>query len=277
MQVRILGPFEVLATDGTKVLLPPSQARLLARLVVSANRIVSADRLIDDMWDGSPPREADSTFRAHLSKLRKALAERERIVAEAGGYRLVVAADESDVSQFEAALAVARRESQRGDLSRAAVSFRRALGLWRGTVLAGLSDLPWVQAYAAELEEERVAATEEMVEARLAAGDHGGVVGELEALTQAYPYRERLWAARMLALYRCGRQVEALRAYECLRVNLRDELGIEPSREVGQLERAILAHDPSLANRGGGPGHATRRKLPVQRSSFVGRQVERTR
>ena len=275
MRVRLLGPLEAVGNDDRVVALPPSLARLLARLAVSANRVVSVERLIEDLWEGSSRPEAASTLRAHVSKLRKALADRAAIVAEAGGYRLVLDPGESDVSDFDAVLSVARGQAQDGDPSGAAQSFARALGLWRGPVLAGLSDASWVHSYAVRLDEDRAAAAEEMVEARLAAGQHGLVIGDLESLTQAHPYRERLWAARMLALYRGGRQVDALRVYQQLRVTLGEDLGIEPSRELRQLEAAILAHDPNLAYPGGGRDSGVRRKLPVPRSSFVGRQVER--
>ena len=248
MRVRLLGLLEVVGDDDSVIALPPSQARLLGRLAVSANRVVSVDRLVEDLWGGSSPPEAASTLRAHVSKLRKALVRREAIVAEAGGYRLVLNPGESDASDFDAALSAARRQAQSGDPSGAAQSFAQALGLWRGPVLAGLSDASWVRAYAVRLDEDRAAAAEEMVEASLAAGQHAMVVRDLEVLTNTYPYRERLWAARMLALYRTGRQVEALRVYQQVRSNLRDELGIEPSGELRQLEAAILAHDPNLAS-----------------------------
>jgi predicted ATPase/DNA-binding SARP family transcriptional activator len=261
--------------DDLIVALPPFQARLLARLAVSANHVVTVDRLVEDLWEGSAPPEAASTLRAHVSKLRKALVGRQMIVAEAGGYRLVLNPGESDVSDFDAALSIARRKAHDGDPSAAAESFTRALGLWRGPVLADLPDAGWVAAYAVRLDEDRAAAAEEMVEARLAAGQHGLVVGDLEALTHAYPYRERLWAARMLALYRSGRQVDALRVYQQLRMTLVEELGIEPGSELRRLERAILAHDPNLAYPDVWRAHEVRRKLPVPRSSFVGRQVER--
>jgi predicted ATPase/DNA-binding SARP family transcriptional activator len=275
MRVRLLGPLEVVGDDDRVIALPPSQARLLARLAISANGVVSADRLIEDLWEGSMPPEADGTLRAHVSKLRKALVRRETIVADAGGYRLVLNSGESDVGDFDAALSVARRAVHAGDPSGAAQSFTQALGLWRGPVLGGLSDASWARAFAARLDEDRAAAVEEMVEARLAAGQHALVVADLEVLTRAHPYRERLWAARMLALYRSGRQVDALRVYQQVRSNLRDELGIEPGSALGQLEAAILAHDPNLDCQAGGPDPGLRHKLPAPRSSFVGRGAER--
>jgi predicted ATPase/DNA-binding SARP family transcriptional activator len=275
MRVRLLGYLEVEGDDARVIALPPSQARLLARLAVSANRVVSVERLIEDLWEGACPPEAATTLRANVSKLRKALVRREVIVAEAGGYRLALNPGESDVSDFDTALSAARREAVGGDPSGAARSFTQALGLWRGPVLAGLSDASWVRAYAVGLDEDRAAAAEEMVEARLAAGQHAMIIRDLEVLTQTHPYRERLWAARMLALYRSGRQVEALRVYQQVRSNLRDELGIEPSSELRHLEAAILAHDANLAYQDAGRDPEVRLKLPVPRSSFVGRQVER--
>jgi predicted ATPase/DNA-binding SARP family transcriptional activator len=275
MRVRLLGALEVVGDDGCVIALPPSQARLLARLAVSANRPVSAERLREDLWEGSSPPEAATTLRANVSKLRKALVRRELIVAEAGGYRLALKPGESDVGDFDAALSTARREARAGDAVGAARSFTQALGLWRGPVLEGLSDASWVRACAVRLDEDRAAAAEEMVEACLGAGQHAMVVRDLEVLTRTHPYRERLWAARMLALYRSGRQVEALRVFQQVRSNLREELGIEPSSELRQLEAAILAHDPGLAYQDAGRDPGVRHQLPVPRSSFVGRQAER--
>ena len=151
MRVRLLDSVEVVGDDDRTVALPPSQERLLARLAVSANRVVSVDRLVEDGWEGSSPPEAASTLRANLSKLREALVRREVIVAEAGGYRLILDPGESDASDFDAALSLARRQADGGDPSGAAQSFTQALGLWRGPVPGGHVRRRLVRAYAVPL------------------------------------------------------------------------------------------------------------------------------
>jgi len=246
MQVRVLGPLEIVGGDGDTVSLEGTQGRLLGRLVLSANQVVSADRLIEDLWEGSPPPTALATLRTHISRLRRTLADPQRIIQEAGGYRLVLDADECDIAVFETTLAAARRLVREGDPLAGAASFADALALWRGPVLAGLTDAAWLRARTLRLDDARVAAAEEWLEARLAAGEHVQLAGELEVMTGDHPLRERLWGARMLALYRSGRQAEALQVYQSLRAHLVEELGIEPGAALSDLEAAILRHDPKL-------------------------------
>jgi len=246
MQVRVLGPLEIVGGDGDTVSLEGTQGRLLGRLVLSANQVVPADRLIEDLWEGSPPPTALATLRTHISRLRRTLADPQRIIQEARGYRLVLDADECDIAVFETTLAAARRLVREGDPLAGAASFADALALWRGPVLAGLTDAAWLRARTLRLDDARVAAAEEWLEARLAAGEHVQLAGELEVMTGDHPLRERLWGARMLALYRSGRQAEALQVYQSLRAHLVEELGIEPGAALSDLEAAILRHDPKL-------------------------------
>ena len=284
MQVRVLGPLEMVSRDGDTVSLEGTQGRLLGRLVLSANQVVPADRLIEDLWEGSPPPTALATLRTHISRLRRILADPQRIVQEASGYRLVLDAGECDIAIFEATLAAARRLVQEGDPAAGAASFADALGLWRGPVLAGLTDAAWLRARTLRLDDARVVAAEEWLEARLAAGDHGQLVGELEVMTSEHPLRERLWGARMLALYRSGRQAEALQVYQSLRAHLVEELGIEPGAVLSELEGAILRHDPDLDFEPCGQGRPREAQagipLParaglVPSSGVVGREAER--
>ena len=284
MQVRVLGPLEIVGGDGDTVSLEGTQGRLLGRLVLSANQVVPADRLIEDLWEGSPPPTALATLRTHISRLRRTLADPQRIIQEAGGYRLVLDAGECDIAIFEATLAAARRLVQQGDPAAGAACFADALGLWRGPVLAGLTDAAWLRARTLRLDDARVVAAEEWLEARLAAGDHAQLVGELEVMTREHPLRERLWGARMLALYRSGRQAEALQVYQSLRAHLVEELGIEPGAALSELEGAILRHDPDLdfePCRQGRPREAQAGiPLParaglVPPSGVVGREAER--
>jgi DNA-binding SARP family transcriptional activator/class 3 adenylate cyclase len=249
MEFRILGPLEVV-DDGRSRALGGSQERaLLALLLLSANRVVSGERLAEDLWGDHPPDGAAQALRVGVSRLRKALREVGGdgvLVTRAPGYLLGVDPEHLDAARFEALLAKGRDQAAAGQHQEAAVTLREALALWRGPVLADLADAPFARAEAARLEEARLAATEGRVEADLACGRHAELAAELDALTRAHPLREGLWAQRMLALYRSGRQAEALRAYQDLRLLLGEELGIEPSAPLRRLESAILRHEGEL-------------------------------
>lgn len=235
MEFRILGPLEVVH-EGRPVVLGGARERaLLALLLLSANRVVSSERLVEDVWGGSPPEGAAQALRACVFRLRRALRAAggdDVVLTRPAGYLVHVDPDALDAARFEALVARARAQMEGGDHAGAAETFRQALALWRGPALADLPDAPLARAEATRLEEARLAATEERIEADLACGRHTELVGELEALTRAHPLRERLWAQRMVALYRAGRQAEALRAYQELRRLLGEELGIEPSEAV---------------------------------------------
>ncbi len=249
MEFRILGPMEVVH-DGRPVVLGRSRERaVLALLLASPNRVVSAERLADDLWGGDPPEGAAHSLQVFVSRLRKALREAGGdgvVVTRPPGYVALVAPEHLDAARFEALVAAARRQSGAGAAAEAAATLRTALALWRGPALADVADAPGARAEAARLEDARLAALEERIDAELACGRHGELTAELEALTREHPLRERLWGQRMLALYRAGRQVEALRAYRDLRALLAEEVGLEPSPALVALEAAVLRQAPDL-------------------------------
>jgi DNA-binding SARP family transcriptional activator len=214
---------------------------LLALLLLHANRVVSRDRLIDALWDGSPPETASTALQVHVSQLRKALGH-DAIVTEAPGYMVRVEPGALDLERFELLL----EDAQGQDAETAAERLREALALWRGPPLADLDDSV-ARAERAQLEERRASALEQRIEADLELGLHTELVPELETLVREDPLRERRRAQLMLALYRSGRQADALDTYRSGRKLLADELGLEPGGELRQLEKAILEHDATLA------------------------------
>jgi DNA-binding SARP family transcriptional activator len=232
MEFRILGPLEV-RDDGQAVELGAGKPRaVLAVLLLNANRVVSSDTLIESLWGERPPATATKALQIYVSQLRKQLG-RERIVTTSPGYELRLEPDELDLVRFEQLVAG-------GD-------YRAALALWRGAPLADFAYEPFAQSEIARLEELWLATVESRIEADLGANRHASVVGELEALVRQYPLRERFRAQLMLALYRSGRQAEALDAYQAGRALLSEQLGLEPGPELRELQRAILAQDPALS------------------------------
>ncbi|MEW6473927.1 MAG: BTAD domain-containing putative transcriptional regulator [Actinomycetota bacterium] len=281
MEFRILGPLEVVEGNQTVTLGGSRERALLALLLLSPNEVVSSDRLIDDIWGDRPSPGAIHTLRVTMSRLRKALGVTGGegfLVTRAPGYLARVGPAELDTARFAALVARGRDEAARGDHERAATTFSEALGLWRGPALADLADgFLFARVAAGRLEETRLSALEERIDADLARGRHRDVLPELEALTRTHPLRERLWGQRMLALYRAGRQAEALRAYQELRTALRHDLGIEPHASLQRLETAILRHQPELELAAAPPGPST---VPVPSlltdvgRIFVGRDEE---
>ena len=245
MQIRLLGPVELCAADGTSVPLGGAKERaLLAALALSAGEAVPPSRLIDALWGDEPPRTASATLRSYLSRLRKTLAQGGiELVSSPAGITLKAQAGAIDVAAVEADAAAVRSARRPAD---AAELLARCLGRWRGASLGDVAELPFAVADAARLDEFRLNLLEQRVDADLACGRHGELTGELEAACEANPYRESLWAAWMLALYRCGRQADALRVYGQLRARLVEDLGIEPSPTVRDLESAILSQSRSL-------------------------------
>jgi len=259
VEFRILGPLEVVEQGRPLPLGGPRQRALLALLLTRANEVVSADRLIDELWPERPPATAGNALQYHVSQLRKALAPAEVVLTQEPGYLVRVGRDELDLSRFERLVA----ESEGASPERAASLLHQALALWRGAALGDLADEPFAQPEIQRLEELRLGALERRIEADLVLGRHGDVVAELEGLTRRHPLRERLRAQLMRALYGSGRQAEALEVYRETRSLLVDELGIEPSAALQELEQAVLRHDPSLApredvrsTRGSSPGRA---------------------
>jgi DNA-binding SARP family transcriptional activator len=240
MEFRILGPLQVLDEGRELPLGGAKQRALLVLLLLDPNRVVSRDRLIDELWGTSPPDTARTALQVYVSQLRKALG-RDLILTQPPGYLIRVSDGELDLHRFERLVATARAEEP----AEAARLLREGLALWRGAPLAELSD-SFARAERARLDEQRLAALEQRIETELALGRHAELVPELEGFVREQPLRERLRGQLMLALYRCGRQADALEVYRTGRRLLDVELGLEPDDELQRLEKAILNHDPSL-------------------------------
>jgi YVTN family beta-propeller protein len=248
LQFRLLGPLEAWRDGAILDLGARKQRAVLALLLLSANRVVSTERLIDELWGDSPPETARSALQVYVAGLRKALGdEGSALRTSAPGYVLDVKPGALDLDRFTALRAEADAAD---DEERRAEVLREALELWRDAPLADLSDEPFVATVVARLEEQRLEALEHRIDADLALGRHAGLVPELEALVAERPYRERPRAQLMLALYRSGRQADALRAYQTARRTLDDDLGLEPGPELRELEAAILRHDDGLSLNG---------------------------
>jgi DNA-binding SARP family transcriptional activator len=237
MEYSVLGPLEVRSDGETIPIGSAKQRAVLAVLALEAGRVVPVERLIDELWGDSPPATATTALQVYVSKLRKTLGDR-AIETRSPGYLLRCAPDELDLRRFERLTAEARN----AEPERAAALLGEALALWRGSALADV-DLPLESA---RLEELRLAAQEQRIDADLARGRSAELVGELETLVSAHPLREPFRAQLMLALYRAGRQAEALEAYRDARAALVEQLGIEPSQRLQQLEQAILRQDATL-------------------------------
>jgi predicted ATPase/DNA-binding SARP family transcriptional activator len=231
MEFRILGPLEVLSDGRALNLGGQKQRALLAALLIDANRAVPSDRLIDALWEEEPPRTAHKALQVYVSQLRKLLGK-ERLQTKAPGYLLQVEEGELDVERFQ----LLHQEGRHAE----------ALSLWRGGPLADLAHQRFARSEIAHLEELRFACLEDRIDLDLAAGRHVELVGELDALVKEHPLRQRLRAEMILALYRSGRDAEALDVYQDARRALVEELGIEPRRELRDLQQAILNQDPSL-------------------------------
>jgi DNA-binding SARP family transcriptional activator len=280
VEFQILGPLEV--RDGNRVLpVGGGQRRaLLALLLLSVNETVSRDRLMYHLWGEHPPSTAAKALQGHVSALRKLL-EPDRapgtggrvLVTRGGGYELRLEDERLDLERFERLRNEGRRALAEGDPVRAASRLREALALWRGPPLADFAYEPFAQTEIARLEELRLTTLEDRLEADLASNAHGELVGELEALVREHPLRERLRGQLMLALYRAGRQAEALDVYQASRQALVEELGIEPGRRLRELHQAILRQEPGL-------DRATTAEAPPKvgtdtaRGVFVGREAE---
>ena len=270
-QFRILGAVEVLV-DGTPAALgAPKQRAVLAMLLVNRRRVVSADALVDGLWGESPPASAVQSLQVYIHGLRRAVGA-ERIETAGRGYRAAVSEDELDLDRFERGLERGRAALEAGRAEDATDELRQAMALWRGSALADLPEESRRAAEADRLDELRLTALELRYDAELASGRHDAVVAELEALTAEHPYHERFLEQRVLALYRCGRQADALEVYREARRTLSEDLGLEPSRALQELERAVLRQDPSLA----APPAPTRstRPLPTPPTALVGRRLE---
>ena len=282
MDFRILGPLEVVDGDAVLSLGGGKQRALLAVLLLSANDVLSADRLIEDLWGERAPASGRAALQVRISQLRKALGPAgAQLLTRPPGYVLQIDPERLDAHRFERLLDAADGAPP----ERAAATLREALALWRGPALADLAYESFAQPAARRLEELRLAAVENRVEAESALGRHSDLVGELETLVAKHPSRERLQGQLMLALYRCGRQVDALEVYQRTRRHLALELGLEPGPALRTLQQDILGHAPSLrapstglsAPRGpGGPDGAMTvedRGLP-RAEALIGRERE---
>lgn len=243
VRYRVLG--SVTATvDGEPAALGGPKARaLLAFLLVDAGRVVTDRRLIAGIWGDDALDGTHHAIQNHVSRLRRAIDD--EIVRDGGGYRLDVDPMAVDAHRF-VSLAAAGRDRLADAPAAAATLFRDALALWHGEPFADLDDVPGLRAEVRRLDAARLAAVEDRVQADLDSGRHADVVVELEGLIREHPFRERLYGMHMLALYRAGRQAEALDVFQRARKALADELGIDPSPELAELHNRILAHDPGL-------------------------------
>ena len=257
IEFRVLGSLEVVEGDRPVALGGPQQRALLAVLLVHRGESVSSDRLIDALWGEQAPASAVKIVQGYVSNLRRVLGDG-LLVTRGGGYLLQAEPGQTDLDRFESLVAEGRRALQEGDAPTAAARLRDALGLWRGPPLADLAYESFAQAEIARLEESRLAALADRIDAELALGEHARLVGELEALVREHPLRERLVGQLMLALYRSGRQADALETYRRAREWL-SELGLEPGPALRELEQSILRQDQSLA--------FTRTAPPDERSS----------
>jgi DNA-binding SARP family transcriptional activator len=259
MDFRLLGPLEVV-DDGRSIAVGHGKRRsLLALLLLHPNEVITAERLIDALWGEAPPATAAKSLHVYVSQLRRELghdaasANGGVLVTSGNGYAARVGSEDIDTQRFERALADGLRARGGGDARRASAKLNEAIAMWRGPALADLAYEPFAQQEIARLEELRLVAVEGRIDADLDLGCQAELVGELEALVREHPLRERLRAQLMLALYRCGRQAEALDVYRDARTLLVSELGLEPGPELRELEAKILDHSPELAPPGRGP------------------------
>ncbi|MGI5165791.1 BTAD domain-containing putative transcriptional regulator [Spirillospora sp. CA-253888] len=264
MRFGVLGPLAVWTAEGEPVAVPEAKVRaLLADLLITPGRPVPVDRLVEDLWGDRPPRNPTGTLQARVSQLRSALGDRSLVVSRPPGYALEVAADAVDAGRFTALVAQARRA---GDPRARSELLTDALALWRGPAFADFADLEFARPAITALEEQRLTAREEQAEARLELGEHAVLADELAPLVVEHPLRERLRAAHLLALYRAGRQTEALAGYADVRARLADELGLDPGPELAALHQAILEQSPGAAAPPGSRGN-----LPAVLGELVGR------
>jgi predicted ATPase/DNA-binding SARP family transcriptional activator len=299
MEFLVLGPIEVREEDRVIPLGGAKQRALLAALLLHANEVVSRDRLIDGLWGEQPPATATHTVETYVSRLRRALHDAENhdvLVTRPPGYLVRIDREELDLKRFERLAWEGRQALTEGNPRDGGELLRQALALFRGPPLNDVAFFPFAQVEVDRLEQMRLAALEDRMEANLAVGRSAELVGELEALVNAYPLRERLWAQLMVALYRARRQADALEAYRRARQYLVEELGVDPSPTLRRLEQAILLHDVTLELSPGAESLVTgthpffestavvkpappippgvNANLPRPASSFVGRERE---
>jgi predicted ATPase len=269
LEIRLLGPFEVIVAGKAADVRGAKRQALVAFLALRTGRVVAAETLVEALWGSDLPAAPRNAVQHHVTRLRRALGP-EAIRLAPDGYALEGAV--FDALQFEELLASARAALRAGDPRSAAETVAAALALWRGPPLLGLPASTWARAEAGRLEAMRLDVLEEGFEAALALGEHLEVAASVPAALEESPFRERLWGQLMLALYRCGRQADALETFQEARHVLSAELALEPGPELRRLQQAILAQDPAIAPE---PAPARRRgNLPAAVTSFVGREEE---
>ncbi|WP_433170451.1 AfsR/SARP family transcriptional regulator [Actinoallomurus sp. CA-150999] len=251
VQFQVLGPL-AMTVDDRPISLPGGKQRtLLAALLLNANRTVTNEEIIEQVWGEIPPHRPRNALHTCVGRLRQALARQcddahRMLRTSAAGYEIRIDTECLDLERFRALDRAARKAGARGDLAAEAARLSEALALWRGPALPDVRSEALHRDFVPGLNEERLLALERSHEVGLALGRHDELVGELRVLTVRYPFRERFWRQLMLALYRSGRQAEALRAYERVSVRLRDELGIDPSPELQRIHLAMLRSEPGL-------------------------------
>jgi DNA-binding SARP family transcriptional activator/DNA-binding beta-propeller fold protein YncE len=245
VKFRILGPLDLANGAGPVSVDAPKQRALLGVLLLHPNEAVSSERLIDELWGERPPPTATKVLQTYVSQLRRVIGA-DAIATRPPGYLLRVDEEALDATQFRHLFAEGRRLASNGDHAGASARYREALALWRGPPLADVVFESFARNEVERLEEERLSTLMDLIDCELALGEHEEVVQELEALVRQHPLRERLRAQLMLALYRSGRQADALAAYQDGRRTLVEELGLEPGHELQELEKAVLVHDPAL-------------------------------
>lgn len=252
MNFGILGPL-LFCTGDDSAPAPsaPKPRQLLALLLINANRTVSADYCIEELWEGDPPPSAAATLQTYVMQIRKSLSRKDstsqRLLTRERGYRFVMETDEFDVDIFESRVRRARAVLAGEDDVQAGDLLREALSVWRGPVFADVSTGPVLQMWATSLNEARLAVLENRIEVDLRLGRHRELIGELSGMVQRSPLLESLHAHLIIALYRSGRQVHALQVYERLRHKLAAELGLEPTPELQHLHTRVLRSDPELS------------------------------
>lgn len=274
VELQVLGPLKVLIGRRDVGIRSHSQLVLLAVLLAGRGSPVTSDALVEALWGDDPPASAATTLRTHVSRLRGRIGIPRLIVSTGSGYSLQTPPETIDAVQFERLAREGREALHSGDPTTASQTLEEALNLWRGPAFGALADVHAIRAEASRLEQLRLTVLEERIDADLELGRHSELVGELDALTEAHPFREHFWGQLMTASYRSGRQANALRAYRRARGILGEELGIEPSPELQTLEEQILLQDPQLES----PTLRSRPErfgnLPIQLTSFVGRDQE---
>jgi DNA-binding SARP family transcriptional activator/EAL domain-containing protein (putative c-di-GMP-specific phosphodiesterase class I)/FixJ family two-component response regulator len=265
VEARLLGPFEVALAGRVVHIGSPKQRAVLALLALQAGRVVTSDALCDLVWDENQPASPSATLQSLISRLRRTLGAASGGSVETGseilrsrepGWVLDIAPAAVDALRFQELTARARLRSGRGEATAAAADLAAAIGLWRGEALVDVVDAGYLAAQATRLNEARLDAVEDLAEAELAGGRPADALARLEAHVEANPLRERAWGLLITALYRLGRQAAALGTFQQVRTLLREELGLEPSPELVQIEQQILRHDPALAGPRSTPAHA---------------------